>query len=89
VITLLNRNGHMNTLIMPNPVENMLTIVEPEMVYTTSLEIFDAKGALVFTKSIRNRQQVISLPVNQLLSGHYILRINYGQNSRSLQLIKK
>lgn len=89
VITLLNRNGQMNTLIVPNPVENVLTIVEPEMVYTTSLEIFDAKGALVFTKSIKTRQQVISLPINQLLSGHYVLRINYQHNARSFQLIKK
>jgi hypothetical protein len=89
VITLLNRNGQTQTLIAPNPVENLLTIVEPEVRFTKSLEIFDGKGALVFVKQIQNKQQVISLPVQHLASGFYVLRINYDGSSKSFQLIKK
>lgn len=89
IITLLNRNGHTQTLIAPNPVENVLTIVEPEMIFTKSVEVFDGKGALVFTKQMQNMQQVTSLPLQHLSTGYYVLRINYGGYSRTFQVIKK
>jgi hypothetical protein len=64
-------------------------VVEPEMVFIHSLEIFDSKGALVLAKKIQGKQQVISLPLQQLLTGYYVLRVNYENHSKSIQLIKK
>ncbi len=89
VVTLLNRNGQTQTLIAPNPVDNLLTIIEPAMVFTRSIDIFDSKGSLVYAKQIQNHQQVTSLPLQHLATGYYVLRINYDGYSRTFQLIKK
>jgi ELWxxDGT repeat protein len=89
VIVLRNNYAQTKTVIATNPVENILTVVEPEMVFIHSFQIFDSKGALVLAKQMQSRQRVISLPVTNLLSGHYVLKINYDTHSKSIQLIKK
>jgi hypothetical protein len=89
IVKVLNRNDIKETIIAPNPVSNILNVVEPTSKYISSIEVYDNKGSLIMHKNIQSDVQVYSLPVLALKTGNYVLKINYKNESKSIRFIKE
>lgn len=88
IVKVLN-NTATQTVIAPNPVTDILNIVEPGTAFIKTLEVYDSKGALVMRKNINADVQVYSLPVAALSSGNYVLKISYKTISKTLLFIRQ
>jgi hypothetical protein len=88
VVTVLKRDGISKTIIAPNPVKNILTVIEPSSVFTATAEIYSSNGTLVMRKSINSEVQVFSIPVSNLPAGNYILKVQYKNESKAYSFMK-
>jgi Secretion system C-terminal sorting domain len=88
IVKVLNRNDINQTIIAPNPVVDVLNIVEPYTTFISSVEVFDSKGALVIRKVVNSDEQVYSLPVSNLAKGNYILKVNYKTENKTFSFVK-
>jgi transcription elongation factor Elf1 len=88
IVKVLNRNDIKQTIIAPNPVVDVLNIVEPSTTFISSVEVFDSKGALVIRKVVNSDEQVYSLPVSALSKGNYILKVNYKTETKTFSFVK-
>lgn len=88
VVKVLNKNDIKQTIIAPNPVVDVLNIVEPTTTFISSVEVYDNKGALVIRKAVNADEQVYSLPVSGLSKGNYILKVNYKTETKTFSFIK-
>ena len=89
IVKVLNLKDSRETIIAPNPVTDMLHVAEPSMIFINSLEVYDTKGSLIVRKDIGREVQVYSLPVNELKSGQYILRITDRSGTRTYRFIRQ
>lgn len=89
VVTVLKRDQLTQTLVAPNPVKDVLHVVEAKQVYVGTAEIFNASGSLLMRKAINSNVQVYSLPVSTLASGSYILKIKYATETKTYQFVKE
>ena len=89
IVKVLNSNNISQTLIVPNPVADLLNVIEPRSIFINSTEVYDSKGTLIFRKNFNTEAQVFSLPVSILRSGNYMLKINYKNDSKSARFIKE
>ncbi len=89
VVTVLKREDLFQTLVAPNPVKEVLNIVEPKDVYVATAEIYTISGSLLMRKTIKGNVQVYSLPVSNLTHGNYILKITYKSDSKTFKFIKE
>jgi len=89
VVVLLNRNGLRNTIIAPNPVSDVLHIIEPSQAKLLTAEVYSANGAQVMRKSINNNAQVHSLQVKNLSPGIYHLIIKYENEVKTFSFVKQ
>ncbi len=88
IVKVLNKNDIKETIIAPNPVADILNVVEPASIFINSMDVYDTKGGLLIHKNIQSDVQVYSLPVTLLKTGNYILKINYKNDSKSVRFIK-
>jgi hypothetical protein len=89
IVTVLKKDDLKQTIIAPNPVKDMLHVVEPAQTFIESAEIFSTSGSLLLRKTINADVQVYSVPVSNLASGVYLIRINYKNESRSYRFVKE
>ncbi len=89
IVKVLNKNDIKQTIIAPNPVVDVLNIVEPTATFINAVEVYDSKGVLVIRKAVNAEEQVYSLPVSILANGNYILKINYKASSKSISFVKQ
>jgi hypothetical protein len=89
IVTVLKKEGMEHTIIAPNPVKNILYVVEPKQTFIESAEIYSTSGTLLLRKTINADVQLYSLPVSNLTSAAYIIKINYKNESRSYRFIKE
>jgi transcription elongation factor Elf1 len=89
IVKVLNRNDIKQTIIAPNPVVDVLNIVEPSTTFINTVEVYDSKGALMIRKTINADEQVYSLPVSTLAKGNYILKVNYKASSKTISFVKQ
>lgn len=89
VVSLLNRSGLHHTIIAPNPVGDMLHIIEPMQTKLLSVEVYSNAGVLMMRKNINSNSQVYSLPVSQLAAGVYHLRLKYENAVNKLSFVKQ
>ncbi len=89
IVKVLNRNDIKQTIIAPNPVLDVLNIVEPTTIFISSVEVYDSKGALILRKAVNSDEQVYSLPVSTLAKGNYILKVNYKTETKTFSFIKQ
>ena len=89
IVTVLKKNDIKQTIIAPNPVKDMLHVVEPAQTFIENAEVYCISGSLLLRKTINADVQVYSLPVNNLVSGTYVIKINYKNESRSYRFIKE
>ena len=88
IVKVLYRNNLLETIIAPNPVVNVLNIVEPKVRFIKTVQVYDSKGALIINKMVNAETQVYSLQVISLQKGNYILKINYQDKTKSFSFIK-
>jgi hypothetical protein len=89
VVTILKKDNLTQTIIAPNPVKEVLHVVETKETFIGTAEIYNAAGSLVLRKAINTKMQVYSLPVSNLVSGTYVLKINYKDDTKTYQFIKQ
>jgi hypothetical protein len=89
IVKVLNRNDIKQTIIAPNPVVDVLNIVEPSTTFIGTVEVYDSKGTLVIRKNINADEQVYSLPVSILAKGNYVLKVNYKTSSKTISFVKQ
>ena len=65
-----------NINIFPQPASDFVNISFPENTTIYNLEVFDLFGELLFTRNINNSLQNLTLPVNNLAQGTYLLKLN-------------
>ncbi len=88
IVKVLNRNDIKQTSIVPNPVADVLNLIEPSITFINSIDVYDSRGSLVMHKNILSETQVYSLPVYTLAKGNYILKINYKTETKSISFVK-
>jgi hypothetical protein len=88
VVTVLKREGIHQTIIAPNPVKNILTVIEPSSVFAATAEVYSSNGTLVIRKTINSEVQVFSMPVSNLPAGNYILKVQYKNESKAYSFMK-
>jgi transcription elongation factor Elf1 len=88
IVKVLNRNDIKQTIIAPNPVVDVLNIVEPTTTFIKTVEVYDGKGALMIRKVVNADEQVYSLPVATLARGNYVLKVNYKTETKTFSFIK-
>jgi Secretion system C-terminal sorting domain len=88
VVTVLKREGIIKTIIAPNPVKNILTVIEPSLVFTANAAIYSSNGMLVMRKIINSDVQVFSMPVSNLPAGSYILKLQYKNEIKAYPFMK-
>ncbi len=90
VVVLLNRNGLLHTIIAPNPVSDLLHIIEPSQRMLLTADVYSSNGAQVVHKNINSNGQVNSLPVKNLPRGVYQLVLKYENNEiKTLSFVKQ
>jgi cytochrome b involved in lipid metabolism len=88
IVKVINNENIKQTIIAPNPVVDVLNIVEPTSIFINSIEVYDAKGLLVIRKTINAETQVYSLPVMHLPKANYMLKINYKNEMKTISFVK-
>lgn len=88
VIPLLYRNDLRAAVIAPNPVTDMLHIVEPAGKFAEKFELYDFAGKLVLSQSFA-RSQTHSIPVSSLQPGTYVLKLYYGKEVATRKVVKQ
>jgi cytochrome b involved in lipid metabolism len=88
IVKVINNENIKQTIIAPNPVVDVLNIVEPTSIFINSIEVYDAKGLSVIRKTINEETQVYSLPVMHLPKANYMLKINYKNETKTIPFVK-
>lgn len=77
-ITILSVNpGSQEIILYPNPTvdSRVLTILAPASIQETEVSVFNMKGKLVIQKQIQRVEDRFTLPIENLESGLYVLKI--------------
>jgi len=76
-----------NVLISPNPTNGLLNINFSTMPQNTKIEIYNGIGALVFTETMSNKNNIIN--VSELSSGMYFMKVLEGNKVVALKKVVK
>jgi Secretion system C-terminal sorting domain len=88
IVKVLYNKNIKQTIVAPNPVADMLNVIEPKAVFITAITIIDSKGATVVQKSINAEEQVLSIQVSQLAKGQYVIKVQYKNEAKSYSFMK-
>jgi hypothetical protein len=89
MVKVLNNKNIKQTIIAPNPVVDVLTIIEPKYLLVRVIAVYDTKGVLVLQKTINTQEQVYSIPVSTLAQGNYVIKVQYQNEVKTYSFIKK
>jgi hypothetical protein len=88
IVKVLHTKNIKEAFIAPNPVVDVINLVEPIATNINTLEVYDSKGTLVLRKVVNSSVQLYSLPVTNLPTGKYVLKINYDKSTKSIVFVK-
>jgi Secretion system C-terminal sorting domain len=89
VVTVLKKDNLAQTIVAPNPVKDILNVVETKETFIGTAEIYTAAGNLVLRKAFNSNRQIYSLPVSILASGAYVLKVIYKDETKTYRFIKQ
>jgi Secretion system C-terminal sorting domain len=89
IVTILKKENLTSVIVAPNPVKDMLHVVEPSNAFIVSAEVYSLEGKRMLQKNINADAQVFSIPVNNLPAAQYILKLNYKTESKSYRFVKE
>jgi hypothetical protein len=88
IAKVLSNTNNKETIIAPNPVGDVLQIVEPKAVFVKSISIIDSKGSMAIQKLVNTEAQVISIPVSNLAKGQYYINVQYKNEVKTYNFLK-
>jgi hypothetical protein len=89
IVTILKKDNLTSVIVAPNPVKDILHIVEPNNRFVLSAEVYSLDGKRILQKNINTDVQVFSILVNNLPAAQYILKVNYKTESKSYRFVKE
>ena len=88
-LSLISNLSNTNFYISPNPVASQLNIKTTKSLILDKISIYDITGRKIFSLVSKEGQPNISINLEGLSKGVYILRISSNENSSDLKFIKK
>ena len=88
-LSLISNLSNTNFYISPNPVASELNIKTTKGLVLDKISIYDITGRKIFSSVSKEQQPNISINVEGLIKGVYILRVSSNENSSDLKFIKK
>ena len=88
-LSLVSYLSNTNFYISPNPVASELNIKTTKGLILDKISIYDITGRKIFSSVSKEQQPNISINVEGLSKGVYILRVSSNENSSDLKFIKK
>ena len=88
-LSLVSDLFNTNFYISPNPVASELNIKTTRGLILDKISIYDITGRKIFSSVSKDQQPTISINVEDLSKGVYILRVSSNENSSDLKFIKK
>jgi hypothetical protein len=88
-LSLVSDLFNTNFYISPNPVATELNIKTTRGLILDKISIYDITGRKIFSSVSKDQQPNISINVEDLSKGVYILRVSSNENSSDLKFIKK
>ena len=88
-LSLISNLSNTNFYISPNPVASELNIKTTKGLVLDKISIYDITGRKIFSSVSKEQQPNISINVEGLSKGVYILRVSSNENSSDLKFIKK
>lgn len=85
--TSLNETAFVNSIIYPNPASQLLNI-KSDLMSVTVYKVIDVTGRVVMGNNLNNNSGELSINVNDLDSGVYILYLSDGNQISSTRFIK-
>ena len=76
-------------LIYPNPVQNILQISNLNNTVIDTIEVFDIQGRLVKQFNSFETNSTLNLDISELKAAIYLVRINSGNTSNVVRIIKE
>jgi hypothetical protein len=89
VITLFNADAQKITVVGPNPLKDVLNIMEPRETAVKKMEIYDMNGRMLIRKNVETESRVFSIATSSLLNGNYILKIFYKNSTKTFKILKE
>jgi len=86
VVTSLNEIVELESKVYPNPAEDILNIELAEQADLLAIDILDISGRLINTIEFKNVNNRISLDVNDLISGLYLISLKSNKATRSFKV---
>jgi hypothetical protein len=89
-VGIIENVQNMSLTIMPNPVENSVTITADNIKELSYLLIYDVTGKMVFTQNVTPINSKISISINlqHLQSGVYFVKLRSGNGISMMKLVK-
>jgi hypothetical protein len=88
IVKVLYKENMQQAFITPNPVVNIINLVEPSITFIKTVELYDAAGRLILAKQVNAAMQIYSLPVAELKKGSYVLKVMYKNETKSFSFLK-
>jgi hypothetical protein len=88
-LSLVSYLSNTNFYISPNPVASELNIKTTKGLILDKISIYDITGRKIFSSVSKEQQPNISINIEGLSKGVYILRVSSNENSSDLKFIKK
>jgi hypothetical protein len=89
IITLFNADAQQIAVIGPNPVKDVLHIIEPKEVLMKKMKIYDMNGRMLMRKNVETESRVFGMSTGSLLNGNYILKVFYENRTKTFKIIKE
>lgn len=77
-----------NIFIFPNPIENQLTIKNPNQLKIENVSIYDVVGKLVYQTTLNSKNETSDLGLKTLPRGNYLMYITTGHGVKNFKITK-
>lgn len=75
--------------VFPNPFKNDLIVSMPRTAERLTVMLVDMTGKKITTQHVNNKQGAVRLSLPQVATGNYLLRVEYGGNTRIFKIRKE
>ncbi len=89
IVTVFKTNKTGSTIIAPNPVKNVLQIIEPTAKQINTVDIYTTTGIKIMHFAFNEKSNYFRLPVATLASGTYVVQIHYNNTITNTKFIKE
>jgi hypothetical protein len=89
IINLFKGEAQKTTMVGPNPVNDVLHVIESKEGLLKKIEVFDMNGRVVMQRNVAALNRVFSITTSFLPKGNYVLKLFYADKSKSFKITKE